>query len=136
MLMLPLRLMPGQDLRRALEETVQTHGHSAAFVLSAIGSLSEAQVRFAGAANTTVLTGKLELLSLSGSIAATGAHLHGALATDDGTVLGGHLAYGCLVRTTAEVLLGLLPDWHFTRETDAATGYPELVVQPKSPTGD
>lgn len=136
MLTLPLRLSPGQDLRRALEDTVHAHGHSAAFVLSAIGSLSEAHIRFAGAAKATVVTGKLELLSLSGSIAATGAHLHGALATDDGTVLGGHLAYGCLVRTTAEVLLGLLPDWHFTREADAATGYPELVVQPKPPAGD
>lgn len=48
------------------------------------------------------------------------------------------MAYGCIVRTTAEVLLALLPDWRFNREHDAATGYDELVVQPASQpaTGD
>jgi len=55
-----------------------------------------------------------------------------------GAVIGGHVAYGCIVRTTAEVLLALLPDWRFNREHDAATGYDELVVQPASQpaTGD
>jgi predicted DNA-binding protein with PD1-like motif len=33
------------------------------------------------------------------------------------------------VRTTAEVLLALLPEWAFSREPDAATGYDELVVR-------
>ena len=33
------------------------------------------------------------------------------------------------VLTTAEVLLALLPDWQFTREPDAGTGYDELVVR-------
>jgi predicted DNA-binding protein with PD1-like motif len=36
---------------------------------------------------------------------------------------------GCIVLTTAEVLLALLPEWQFTREPDAATGYDELVVR-------
>ena len=35
----------------------------------------------------------------------------------------------CIVLTTAEVLLALLPDWQFTREPDAGTGYDELVVR-------
>ena len=43
-------------------------------------------------------------------------------------MLGGHAAYGCIVRTTAEVLLAPLPHWHFSREPDAATGWAELVV--------
>ena len=42
---------------------------------------------------------------------------------------GGHVAPGCIVRTTAEVLLALLPDWAFAREPDALTGYDELVVR-------
>jgi hypothetical protein len=33
------------------------------------------------------------------------------------------------VRTTAEILLVLLPDWAFTREPYAATGFAELVVK-------
>jgi predicted DNA-binding protein with PD1-like motif len=39
------------------------------------------------------------------------------------------VAQGCIVLTTAEVLLALLPDWRFTREPDARTGYDELVVR-------
>jgi hypothetical protein len=30
------------------------------------------------------------------------------------------------------VLLALLPDWQFTRESDAQTGYDELVVRARS----
>jgi hypothetical protein len=33
------------------------------------------------------------------------------------------------LRTTAEVLLALLPDWQFTREPDAQTGYDERVMR-------
>ena len=60
-----------------------------------------------------------------------GAHLHASLADADGRVLGGHVAPGCIVRTTAEVLLALLDDVRFTREPDAATGYAELHVWPR-----
>ena len=49
---LPLRLLPGQDLRRALEAAVAERGCHAAFVLSGIGSLAPACVRFAGAPET------------------------------------------------------------------------------------
>jgi predicted DNA-binding protein with PD1-like motif len=46
-----------------------------------------------------------------------------------GRVLGGHVAHGCIVRTTAEVLLALLPGWSFSREPDARTGWDELVIR-------
>ena len=52
-----------------------------------------------------------------------------ALSTSVGKVLGGHVMSGCIVRTTAEVLLGLLHGWKFSREPDALTGYSELVIQ-------
>ena len=55
-----------------------------------------------------------------------------ALSTATGEVLGGHVAPGCIVRTTAEVLLALLPAWEFGREPDATTGYDELVVRAAS----
>ena len=117
------------DLRRSLEQEVARHACTAAFVLAGIGSLSRAQIRYVGAPAASTLDGDLELLSLSGTVAANGAHLHGALATATGVVLGGHLAYGCMVRTTAEVLLALMPEWHFTRESDTATGCAELVAR-------
>jgi hypothetical protein len=132
---LPLRLTPGQDLRTALEAVVHSHNGRAAFVLSGIGSLSTAGLRFAGADQVERLTGDMEILSLSGSVGCDGAksssHLHMAVSTSTGQVLGGHVAAGCIVRTTAEVLLALLPDWEFAREPDAATGYDELVVRPR-----
>ncbi|WP_298235743.1 PPC domain-containing DNA-binding protein [uncultured Azohydromonas sp.] len=125
----PLRLQPGTDLRRALEAAVAQRGCEAAFVLGGIGSLGEAQLRLAGADVTLVLPGPLEVLTLSGSVGAKGSHLHASLSDAQGRVLGGHLGYGCGVRTTAEVLLALLPGWRFTREPDAATGYDELVAR-------
>lgn len=126
-----LRLTPGQDLRRALECAVYAEGCSAAFVLSGIGSLERAHLRRAGADDAEALHGPLEVLTLAGTIAANGSHLHASLADASGAVQGGHLAYGCLVRTTAEVLLGLLPGLSFRREPDLRTGFAELVVRPE-----
>lgn len=50
----------------------------------------------------------------------------------DGRVLGGHVAYGCTVRTTAEVMVALLPRWRFSREHNDRTGYDELLTRPTS----
>nr|WP_315201546.1 DNA-binding protein [uncultured Albidiferax sp.] len=133
---LPLRLTPGQDLRQALEAAVRGQNCQAAFVLSGIGSLSVAGLRFAGAEQPQRLVGDMEILSLAGTVAFDGArsssHLHMALSTATGAVLGGHVAAGCTVRTTAEVLLALLPEWAFARALDAATGFDELVVRGRS----
>ena len=127
---LPLRLQPGDDLRRAIEAAVRAQGVAAAFVLSGIGSLRPAAVRLAAADVATCIDADCELLSLAGSIAADGSHLHLSVADDQGRVVGGHAGYGCIVRTTAEVLVALLPEWRFSREADAGTGFAELVVRP------
>ncbi|MDO9314096.1 MAG: DNA-binding protein [Burkholderiaceae bacterium] len=126
---LPIRLLPGQDLRRALEEAVAARGCRAAFVLSGIGSLAPAVLRLAGASEVSTIDGDVEILTLSGSIAPHASHLHASVSDAGGVVVGGHVAQGCTVRTTAEVLLALLPDWTFSREPDATTGYDELVVR-------
>lgn len=134
---LPVLLTPGQDLRVALEAAVQAQNCNAAFVLSGIGSLSTAGIRLAGAAQPTRLTESMEILTLSGTVAVaddgkTSSHMHIAISTGAGQVQGGHVASGCIVLTTAEVLLALLPEWQFTREPDAQTGYDELVVRARS----
>jgi len=127
---LPLRLTPGNDLRGALEAALREHGWSAAFVLQGIGSLSVAQLRLAGADQPIELRGDLEILTLAGSLSPDGAHLHMALADAQGRVLGGHVAPGCIVRTTAEVVLALLPAHRFGREYDPQSGFAELVIRP------
>lgn len=126
---LPLRLNPGDDVRAAVVQALLASGHQAAFVLQGIGSLSLAQLRYAGVPEPTELRGDLEILTLAGSISADGAHLHMSVSDAHGRVLGGHVGAGCIVRTTAELLLALLPGRHFTRELDPHTGYPELTIR-------
>ena len=91
------------------------------------------QLSFAGAVEATTIQGELEVLSLSGTLSADGAHLHIAIADSRGAVIGGHLCTGSLVRTTAELVLGLLQEWRFSRELDTATGYAELRISPRVP---
>src|SRR5438132_136475 len=97
---LPLRLTPGMDLRRELENALGARGARAAFVVCGIGSLREARLRLAGATEASELAGPLEILTLAGSIAADGSHLHVSVADGAGNVSGGHAGYGCVVRTT------------------------------------
>lgn len=132
MALFPLRLPPGADLREALEKAVASHDCTAAFVISGIGSLRPARLRLAAAGEPETLDIDLEILTLAGTISASGSHLHMSVAGADGRVLGGHVARGCIVRTTAEVLLVALRDWSFAREPDPATGFAELVVRKRN----
>jgi predicted DNA-binding protein with PD1-like motif len=125
---LALRLHPGDDLRASVVAALLASGHEAGFVLQGICSLNVAQLRYAGAAQPEALRGDLEILTLAGSVSADGAHLHMAVSDAQGRVLGGHVCAGCVVRTTAELLLALLPGQRFTRELDPRTGYPELKI--------
>ena len=129
MQLLALRIEPGRDVRGALEALLCEHGAGAAFVLQGIGSLSVARLRLAGAGELTELSGDLEILTLAGSVSPDGAHLHMTLADAQGRVLGGHVGAGCMIRTTAEILLALLPDCRFGREQDPVSGFRELVIR-------
>ena len=101
----PIRLSPGVDLRRALEEAAGSQSSGSAFVVAGIGSLVEARLRYAGECTEGQLAGPLEILSLSGSLSGSGAHLHMSVSDASGRVYGGHVGYGNTVRTTAEVLV-------------------------------
>jgi uncharacterized protein len=129
---LVLRLNPGDDLRASLDLALKQGGGEAAFVVSGIGSLRGAGIRFAGAENATRIEGDLEILTLAGSLSPDGSHLHVSVSDADGRVFGGHAAPGCTVRTTAEILVAWLPQWHFARTHDTATGYAELAPRAKA----
>ena len=129
---LPLRLTPGGDLRREIEQAVAGLPEQCGFVLSGIGSLDQASLRFAAVESSSLFVEPLEVLSLAGSVTPQGAHLHASVSTASGHVLGGHVGYGCLIRTTAEVLVAVLPEWRLSRKHDAATGYDELTIAPRS----
>ena len=131
-----LRLQPDDDLRDALEKAFatlqQTQQVKAACVVSAVGSLSRAVLRYANRPQGAELMEDLELVFVSGTLSADGAHLHASVANANGDVKGGHVMRGCLVRTTVEVVIGVLEGWEFRREVDAVTGFKELVVVPPS----
>ena len=69
-----------------------------------------------------------EILSLAGTLCPDGLHLHIALGRRDGQCVGGHVVDGCIVRTTAELIVGEAPDLEFRRAPDPETGYLELCV--------
>lgn len=123
-----LRLQPGEDLRGVLAGFLQEPGGQAACIVSGIGSFSQAVLRYAGAEQGTRLEGPLELLALAGTLSLDGPHLHASVSDARGEVRGGHVMAGCVVRTTAEIVLGLLDGWVFRRELDPSTGYPELLA--------
>ncbi|MBS0321489.1 MAG: DUF296 domain-containing protein [Proteobacteria bacterium] len=124
---IPLRLVPGDDLQRALEAATPPGG---GFVVCGIGSLVDAHLRFADKRDTTTLPGPFEILTLAGTLSPGGAHLHMTVADSAGAVYGGHVSAGNVVRTTAEVLIAPAAGWTLDRAPDAHTGYRELVVQP------
>lgn len=125
--------MPGDDLRGALEQWARSRAAQGApaggFVLAGLGSLMDARLRLAGQDQPLSLPGPSELLTLSGSVSADGAHLHMAVALADGRVLGGHVPHGNVVRTTVELLLAWLPGWQLARVPDPRTGHLELQVK-------
>jgi hypothetical protein len=123
------RILPGQDLKEELDKKVRECKWKAVGLVTAVGSLNSAKIRFANQPNATEIPGKLEILSLSGTLGPDGSHLHLSVADSTGKTYGGHLMPGCLVYTTAEIMLVILEDYVFRRETDPTYGYKELVVE-------
>jgi uncharacterized protein len=129
----PLRLGPGADLKGELLALAARERVRAGWVLTCAGSLSRVSLRLAGGAEHGTWQGSFEIVALTGTLSSDGGHLHLAVADHQGRTLGGHLADGCTVRTTAEVVLGVDDRLVFAREHDPATGYDELVVRERDP---
>jgi predicted DNA-binding protein with PD1-like motif len=128
-----LRLHPNQDLKESLDTFARVHNIEAACVLTCVGSLRRAVLRYADQSHPTELEGKFEIVSLTGTLSKYGSHYHLSLADGEGRTIGAHLLEGCLIYTTAEIVLGLLPGVSFLREMDRATGYEELYIRPHQP---
>lgn len=123
-----LRLRPGQDLGLELSRFVAENGLRAAFILTCVGSLRQAALRLANRSETTLYENKFEIVSLVGTLDAEGYHLHLSLSDGQGRTIGGHLMEGCLIYTTAEIVIGEADHLLFSRPFDPETGYPELEV--------
>jgi uncharacterized protein len=125
------RLKPGDELQSALKRIASAHKLKAGVILSAVGSLSSASLRFAGANEGTTIEGPLEVVSVTGTVSDTSMHVHLSVSDSTGKTVGGHLMAGCKVFTTIElVIIDLSDEWTFDRKTDEATTYLELDPQP------
>lgn len=123
-----LRLHPHQDLMLELDQWAVAHDVSAACVVTCVGSLRRAVLRYANQPEGTVLEDKFEIVALTGTLSKYGSHYHVALSDGQGRTIGGHLLAGCLIYTTAEIVLAVLPQERFLRLPDQATGYEELYI--------
>ena len=125
-----IRLRPGDDLRAELMALAVARDLRAAWIVTCVGSLTDVHLRYANREGGTRLSGHFEIVSLVGTLAASGAHLHMSVSDGEGRVVGGHLLEaGNRVYTTAEIVVGFDPGLAFGREVDSTFGYRELVVR-------
>lgn len=127
LLAIAFRFAPGQELKAELHRLAMARQLKAGCIITCVGSLQDAEIRFADSSEATRLEGPFEIVSLTGTLSPDGDHLHIALGDKDGHTISGHFVSGH-VYTTAEVVLGSL-NTTFTRELDPQTGYPELRIK-------
>ena len=121
-----LRLKPNQDLKIELKKFTLENKVRAGFILTTVGSLKKARLRLANQPQSTSFVEHFEIISLVGTLCQDGVHLHIGLADSTGHTIGGHLEEGCVVYTTAEIVLGESNTYTFRRVFDPNTGFNEL----------
>lgn len=124
-----LRLMPGDDMRLSIERFVNENKIEAGWIVTCVGSLTTYSIRLANQKNPVASDGFFEIISLSGTVSVNGCHLHIGIADDKGITIGGHLLKGCIIYTTAEIVLTESGKYVFNREIDEATGWKELQLK-------
>lgn len=132
-----MRLVPGTDVLQTVQDYVRDNDLKAVAIVTVVGSLTDAVIRYANQPGGTLSQGHFEIVSMVGTVEPTGAHVHISLSDGQGKMFGGHMLPGCLVYTTAEIVLAHLEDFAFTRVPCALSGYDELAIQPiqRSQTG-
>ncbi|MBE5799141.1 MAG: DNA-binding protein [Clostridiales bacterium] len=124
-----LRLHRGDDLLESIRAYAAAHDIAAAAIVSGVGCVYHAVIRDASGVNTHTLSGRYEIVSMTGTVSKARTHLHIALAGEDLRVIGGHLCPGTLVNTTCEIVLLELDGVRFCKEYDPQTGYNELEIK-------
>ncbi len=123
------RLLPEQDLKETIVHFVNEHGIKAGVILTCVGSLTKATLRLADENITKTFEQKFEIVSLVGTLSPEGCHLHVSLSDEKGNTIGGHMKGGCIVYTTAEIVIGEIDSFIFSRQQDSSTGFKELAVK-------
>lgn len=127
------RLKPGQDLMDEIQAFVEEKKIEAGCILCGVGSLTHATLRLANREHYTGYEGRFEIVSITGTVAISGSHIHISISDGNGVTIGGHLVSGCKIYTTAEIVLAAFEDVVYTRELlENDSGYEELVVREKT----
>lgn len=124
----PIRLKPGQDLRKEIQAFVDNNQIEAGWIASAAGSLTAYAIRYANQSDPATGHGYFEIVGLSGIISVNGSHIHICIADEKGVATGGHLADGCIIYTTAEIIIQSSDAYVFERANDGTTPWKELQV--------
>ena len=123
------RLHRGNDLYENIQAYCQEQRIRAGYVAACVGCVTKARIRCADGATIHELEERLEIVSVTGTISEKRCHLHISFAREDLSVIGGHLMPGCIVNTTAEIVLGEVDGIIFDKVFDPETGYHELEIQ-------
>ena len=122
------RLRSGQDLFDSIQAFVKEKHIEAGCVLSGVGSLTHATLRFANREFLSEYDNYFEIVSITGTVSIHGSHLHISISDGDGKTIGGHFESGCKIYTTAEIVLLVFDDVIYKREFAEDSGYDELKV--------
>lgn len=123
------RLHRGDDLLAEIKRLAWEEKLESGVVVSAVGCVSAARLRDASGVHVREVHEHCEIVSLTGTVSAARCHLHIALSKEDLSTIGGHLMPGCIVNTTCELVVAPLSGWRFGVESDAQTGYDEIVFE-------
>ena len=102
---------------------------SAGWISTCVGSLTHYAIRYANQPGITSDSGHFEIVSLTGTVSMNGSHLHISISDSTGRTIGGHLAEGCRIYTTAEIVILSNDELVFKREKDGSTPWEELKVE-------
>ena len=123
------RLKPGDDLKKSITQYVTINNIKAGWIATCVGSLTTYAIRFANQPAATTSKGYFEIISLTGTLSSSGSHIHISIADTSGKTIGGHLADGCIIYTTAEIVIQQSSKYVFTREKDGTTEWEELQIK-------
>lgn len=122
------RLTRGNDLKLSIEKYCEDNKIQAGAILSCVGCLSEAVIRNASGVKCIKIDKDIEIVSITGTVSQNGCHIHISVSDEELKTYGGHLKDGCIVNTTAEVVIIELGNYKFDRTMDENTGYKELTI--------
>ena len=125
-----LRLKPGDDLFKSIKNYVIEKKIKAGFIMTCVGSLQEINIRLANADKFLVKKEHFEIVSLVGCVSCNNRyHLHISISDHEGNTKGGHLKDNNIVFTTAEIVIGELPQLSFHEVNNPGEDWPELEIK-------